>query len=121
VRVCVCVRQWLKSAEPVTLDTSSLIALRHLAETHSTIFFRPLLACVAADKVNRIVKDLGQLIHLTSVLGGQYILLKSLDLTTVVLSSAPPRSNGATLGQHALVIEYILFLGRLRKSDEVGF
>jgi hypothetical protein len=71
--------------------------------------------------VNRIVKDLGQLIHLTSVLGGQYILLKSLDLTTVVLSSAPPRSNGATLGQHALVIEYILFLGRLRKSDEVGF
>ncbi|RKP06815.1 hypothetical protein THASP1DRAFT_31375 [Thamnocephalis sphaerospora] len=74
---------WLKRTESAALDDGTIAALRTLADSHATAFFRPLLACAAADKADRLAQDLGQLLHLADVFGGKYMLLERLELTTL--------------------------------------
>ncbi|KAI9598812.1 hypothetical protein BDF19DRAFT_431476 [Syncephalis fuscata] len=112
--------EWLKQTEWLAIDDDTATRLSSLAETHPTRFYRPLLSCVTANKVSRVATDLGQLIHLSNLLRGNTFFFTNLDLATTVLASEPPQSNGSTLGQYALILEYTLRIGELKRSNTMS-
>jgi hypothetical protein len=69
--------------------------------------------------MHKVANDLGQLIHLSNILPSHVFFFNNLDLATTVLATEPPQSNGSTLGQHALVLEYTLHIAELKRSNTV--
>ncbi|KAI8055844.1 hypothetical protein BDF22DRAFT_774099 [Syncephalis plumigaleata] len=112
--------EWLKQTEWLSIDAEAVTRLSSLADTHPARFYRPFLVCASASKVHRVTNDLGQLIHLSNILPSHVFFFNNLDLATTVLATEPPHSNGSTLGQHALVLEYTLHIAELKRSNTMS-